>query len=282
MNPPRARGLFLASTVVLLAALCAGARGDIVHLENGNTLEGRVVETETGYEIHTRYGRITLAKSRVASIERAPTVEERYAELRATLDLDRADDLVVLGNWCAENDWVSEARRAFEAALDIDPDHEGARRGLGHELVNGRWRDMRLLERAAEKAAGALAAAEAAEQRQQRRLQRQIDSWFRALAYGSQKRCDAAYEEVTAYARQTNNPALAAHATRVKERFDAYWTKMRALATVEVRATHSSLDRPIRNFTTGLGTGSPVTRQLPSLGVTSVRTTVTIPAGRGK
>ena len=86
-----------------------------------------------------------------------------------------------------------------------------------------------------------------------------------------------------AIARELGDPALEKYAGDVKAYFDRYWQVMRERnnAITEVRATMSTLKRPIPTFTTSLGAGStPVTLQLPELSIISVKTTVPIPLGR--
>ena len=70
----------------------------------------------------------------------------------------------------------------------------------------------------------------------------------------------------------------------MKAYFDAYWKAVGEYqdGIVEVRATWSRLKRPIKTFSTSLGTGPPVTLQLPELSIARVQTTVQIPMGRGK
>ncbi|MBL8901217.1 MAG: tetratricopeptide repeat protein [Planctomycetes bacterium] len=53
----------------------------------------------------------------------------------------------------------------------------------------------------------------------------------------------------------------------------------RRFITMELRPTVATLTRPIREVTTTLGVGSPVTIQLPELEIQRVRTTVTMPDG---
>lgn len=44
-----------------------------------------------------------------------------------------------LGKWCEKKKLREEAIKAYERAIEIDPDHEGARKALGHKKVLGRW-----------------------------------------------------------------------------------------------------------------------------------------------
>ena len=53
----------------------------------------------------------------------------------------------------------------------------------------------------------------------------------------------------------------------------------RRFVTMELRPTVAELVRPIPTFQTSLGTGPPVTIQVPELAISRVRTTVTMPDG---
>jgi LPXTG-motif cell wall-anchored protein len=44
-----------------------------------------------------------------------------------------------LGRWCDQHKLKDEAIKAYERAIDIDPDYEPARKALGHKKVLGRW-----------------------------------------------------------------------------------------------------------------------------------------------
>jgi hypothetical protein len=44
-----------------------------------------------------------------------------------------------LGTWCEIKGLREEAIRAYERAIEIDPDYEPARKALGHKFVLGRW-----------------------------------------------------------------------------------------------------------------------------------------------
>ena len=279
----------LVPLALILTLSTATAQTDIVHLKHGGKVEGTIVEEGKTLTVKTRLGTVRIDAGEVASIERGPSVTERYeARLAALADPGDIALRLDLAQWC-ENEKHSKGRREqYEAILAIDPDHAGARQALGHEQRDGVWitaEDIARERAAARAARNAQQKKQLDELRQRTRQQRQLERWVRELAYGSQSRCDKAYTELQAFAKETGRPHIAKEATRIRDLFDDYWRKVRARRDqvgVEVNATQSKLTRPIGSVTTPLGGSSPVTIQLPRMQVTSVRTTVWIPAGRGK
>ncbi len=270
-----------------VALLPSPASADVVKLRHGGVVEGTIEERGDRLLVTTRFGSVEVARQDVVSIERKPTVVERYREKKAEQPPADADAHVALAMWCREHDYEEGARVELRAALERDPGHVVARLALGWERRRGQWispEDLaaeRRLERSAERSATErerLAVQHA--RREQQRLERQ----FRALAYGNRAACDRAYDELVREAKERDTPALAMRATEVRDTFESYWRRVRAhnvAVRADVRLTKSTVTRPIPSRTTGLGTGSPISIQLPQATVTSVRTTLWVPAGRG-
>ena len=148
----------------LVLALLAGgvvasaARGDVVHLKEGGTIEGRVVaEGRDSITVETRFGRQTIDRSRVARIEKGLTPREELAKREAALpEGARAQQWFELAEFAGEKGLRKERRRLLDRTLAADAGHEGANLALGRVRHEGRWmtpeeRDARV--RAAEEAA---------------------------------------------------------------------------------------------------------------------------------
>lgn len=58
------------------------------------------------------------------------TIEEYCRKVRATTPTD-PEGLFELGTWCREVSLTEQSEKAFRQVLNIDSDHEGARRELG-------------------------------------------------------------------------------------------------------------------------------------------------------
>lgn len=125
--------------VALVALWLRPARADVVYLKDGGKLEGKI--TDQGDAIVVRMGSIkmTVEKDRILRIEEKKAPRDEYKEKLAALPADDADACYELGIWCLDRKLPTQARDCFTRALAIDPDHEEARRRLGHVLREGRW-----------------------------------------------------------------------------------------------------------------------------------------------
>jgi len=286
---------------IALLICAAPALADIVHLNGGGKIEGKVTDLGDKLEIEHRYGKMIVPKYKVKNVEKKTTLKEEYEAKLKKIDRKDADARVALGRWLAEKGWGSQSLKEYATALEIDANHRGAHTALGHVFYEGKWRteseimELRGFVRVGgdwltkEEAARHKALAERKKalkdyQKAERAFRRKLQSLIRDIAYGSKRRCDSAHKELVTIAREKKIAGLEKFAGDVKAYFDRYWTVVRERqnALTEVRATMTKLKRPIPKFTTSLGASTtPVTLQLPELAVVSIKTTVIIPAGRG-
>ena len=104
---------------------------DVVVTVDGRRIEGKVLrEDERGVELQVRGGRIVIPRERVEKVIRCPTAEEEYERRRK--DVKDAEDHYRLGLWCLGKGLRKEARREFEEALKLEPQHTGAKEALKH------------------------------------------------------------------------------------------------------------------------------------------------------
>lgn len=132
-------GFVLASLFVLFAS--SASMADIVHLKDGRTVEGKIVEeTSTFVRIETRFGGVRrIEQDRIVRIERKKTAREEYeGRLRRTNSKD-AESLYSLGVWCKENGLVVESLEAHRKVLKLDRNHAGSRKALGYVYRDGKW-----------------------------------------------------------------------------------------------------------------------------------------------
>ncbi len=129
---PMPRIAALLSTL-LTAALPAGA--DEVVLRNGSVLEGIVREEDA----RVVGGSITLDRREVAEIRRPKALVEEYERRLRDRDGQGLGAYYDLALWAREQGLESRARILMRKVLEIDPDHEGARRALGYHLYKGVW-----------------------------------------------------------------------------------------------------------------------------------------------
>jgi tetratricopeptide (TPR) repeat protein len=65
-------------------------------------------------------------------------IHEQYEEKRMQAP-QNAKGQYELGRWCEQHKLKEEAIKAYERAIEIDPEFEPARKALGHKKVLGRW-----------------------------------------------------------------------------------------------------------------------------------------------
>jgi len=131
-------GLAFVFLVALLGAFPAA--GEVVHLKNGRHLEGEVLAVEGGkVSIRTALGTLSLPESMVERIDGTESLLEMVERTLARLPAGDADGVFELARQCRDRGATTLARTLFERVLEIDSEHAGARRELGHVRHEGRW-----------------------------------------------------------------------------------------------------------------------------------------------
>ncbi len=132
---------------VVLALLLSAwpTRADFVILKNGGKLEGNVVrEDEIVVEISMRFGKVTVPRGQVVSIEEAPTLDEVYAERAAALPAHDAVAALALADWARAHDLSAEAVTHYVEAYRLDSSLTRAAdvlESMDWHQVDGQWVD---------------------------------------------------------------------------------------------------------------------------------------------
>jgi len=114
-------------------------RGDIFHLRNGDRIDGEVLkEKKDSFRVRTVSGVVSIKKTNIERVEKAPSPWERYDKKRGET-ADTADGHYELARWCGEQGLDSERRAHLKIAIKMEPDHAGAREALGYVLKDGTW-----------------------------------------------------------------------------------------------------------------------------------------------
>jgi len=127
------RGRSLRYTVLIAALFACGVCfGDIIYLQGGGVIVGRVVDRDEECMVVKMKGgaRVTLSLERVVKVEEGEP-EEIYRRKSAHIKSGDADEHFRLGLWCEKVKLFEQARDEFEKALVIDPNHLDARKKLG-------------------------------------------------------------------------------------------------------------------------------------------------------
>jgi hypothetical protein len=133
----RATTSFVCVLVVLFASF---ALGDVVHLKSGAKIEGEVLkQDDKEVVVKTRFGTQTFPRDQVLKIEEKATKKDEYRKRLEDLQPKDAEGHYQLGLWCRAEKLNAEATQAFLKAVQIDPEHEGAHKALGHEKYEGIW-----------------------------------------------------------------------------------------------------------------------------------------------
>jgi len=127
-----------AGLLALLLVTARAAFADVLLLDDGRRVEGKIVEeTATEVKIKTNFGTLTFKKSEIEKITREKTRDEIYDERLAACKT--AQDFYELGLWCEENKLRRRAEGLYEKAIGVDPDHAPSRGKLGFVKYKGEW-----------------------------------------------------------------------------------------------------------------------------------------------
>ena len=209
---------------------------------------------------------LLIGSGSICEDETAEELRARYREHAESLAPRAVEERLELARWAGDHGLLWEMRRELQKALTFEPDHSRARAMLGQVRIDGRWRDRADVESLR---------AEARSSRDER-----VRRWNRAardLASASSERRDHALEELVRLAREVDRPQWEKIARHLHRRSTAAWTAWNGgRLRLEVRAQQAQL-LGVDEFQTSLGTGAPVTLQLPRLRTISLGTTIELP-----
>ena len=116
---------------------------DIFYLDNGSEVEGRLVtETDKTYVAMTINGRCEIEKEFVLKVKKKEFDFDRACKTAYKEKFSKAktaDGFYKLGEWADERKMKEEAKKAYEKAIEIDPNHISARTVLGYRKYLDRW-----------------------------------------------------------------------------------------------------------------------------------------------
>jgi len=115
--------LFFAILALLFSSPLAA---DVVHLTNGDTLEGTIEDLGDSLKIKCGGATIVIEKSRVVRVEAKKLPEQIFAEKLASLNRADAAACFDIARWCRDNGMEDEYGRMLEMTLKADPNHAEA------------------------------------------------------------------------------------------------------------------------------------------------------------
>ena len=123
-----------------IAVIPAFVRADDIFLKGGGRVSGRILSrTETSIEVDVGAGLVTLPMTSVVSIEEKRSSLDEYHERAAALDAGDVNGWLQLAKWASSQGLGTQAFRAYEQVLTVDPGNAAANQGLGRVLLDGRW-----------------------------------------------------------------------------------------------------------------------------------------------
>jgi hypothetical protein len=107
-------------------------------MKDGRRIEGALVKEVAGVlTVKTAIGEITLSRGDISEIITKLTAAQDYeARMKAAVS---AEDFFQAGEFALGKRMKREAARAWNKAIEVDPDHLGARTALGFVLHKGEW-----------------------------------------------------------------------------------------------------------------------------------------------
>lgn len=127
--------------LAIIMSWTATAGADVVHLADGRSVEGKVVqESADSVQIKIPNGIVTFVnRKEIVSVERGPNAAEVYQSMAEQTSPDNAEAHFQLGLWCRDHNLAAEANSEFKRAIEIDPEHAGAHEALGHVQTESGW-----------------------------------------------------------------------------------------------------------------------------------------------
>lgn len=142
----------LCGAIIALASHVSDARGDVIRLREGGEIRGEILgegsDSETVTIITVAGTRIQVDRREIDFVERRSALVEEYVT-RSRRTPGTVDARWELAEWCRLNQLSDERTEQLELLLEIDPDHEEARKVLGYVRHLGRWmtREDQMAER---------------------------------------------------------------------------------------------------------------------------------------
>ena len=132
---------WLPAALALLVAVPAQA--EIFELSSGGQITGDLLNPDetprTKYVIRFLAGiKITLERSQVGKVTRQRPAQEEYQQIKPQFP-DTVAKQWELSEWCRENHLTDARKEHLQRVIELEPEHELARRALGYSKYEGRW-----------------------------------------------------------------------------------------------------------------------------------------------
>ncbi|MHC4871174.1 MAG: tetratricopeptide repeat protein, partial [Planctomycetota bacterium] len=131
------RILFFSFTFLLVT--CSVLYADILHLNDGGSLEGTVIEKENGYLLQTKLCKMLIKADRVLFLEKKLLPQDEYLQRLKEVEADNTEANYILGLWCIEHKMPKHAEKHFAMVFKVSPNHKQAREAAGYIYYKKKW-----------------------------------------------------------------------------------------------------------------------------------------------
>jgi len=126
--------------IVFVLSLCAICAGDIIYLNTGGVVKGKIINRDIDkVVIRTPYGLTTISEDDIDYIEEGGSLKEMYEERLKQIRDNDVNAHYNLGVWLRNVGMYEEAKKEFEKVVALDSDHPDARCELGYVRKEGKW-----------------------------------------------------------------------------------------------------------------------------------------------
>lgn len=131
----------LAAVIVgLVFGLYAICDGDVIYLNTGGVVKGKIIERDIDkLVVRTPYGLTTIPADDIDYIEEGGSLKEMYEERLKQIRGNDIDAHYNLGVWLRNVGMFEEAKAEFDRVIKLDPDHPDARCELGYVRKGDKW-----------------------------------------------------------------------------------------------------------------------------------------------
>ena len=136
-----ARSAVAFAVVMFTGGLVWTARGyaEVVVLRDGTKLSGKCTATAKEVSVSGPYATITVLRASIDHVELTPEEARQIEQLGRDMTFEGARGEYVLGKWLDDHLQYERAEEHYRKAIEMDPDHAGARKALGYRKEGKGW-----------------------------------------------------------------------------------------------------------------------------------------------
>ncbi len=124
-------------------ATAAPCPAEVFILQSGGRIEGELLNPDENprqkFVVRVADGAtVTLRADQVRQLLRERPEEAEYRRIRPNYP-DTVEGQWALAEWCLENRLLEQRQRHLQRVIELEPDHQDARRVLGYSQFDGQW-----------------------------------------------------------------------------------------------------------------------------------------------